>query len=113
MRQILHSMGMRFRIHRKDLPGTPDIVLPKHKLIINVNGCFWHGHSCQKRRIPNSNVVYWAAKILRNRRRDKRNTRLLRDNGWHVVTVWECWTKKESYLRDRLARIGKDFAAGI
>jgi DNA mismatch endonuclease (patch repair protein) len=105
VRSILHAIGLRFRLHRKNLPGTPDIVLAKHKLIINVNGCFWHGHTCQKSRIPHSNQTYWSNKIAKNCNRDRMNARTLRRAGWRVITVWECWTKRYEFLERRLRRM--------
>ena len=90
VRRSLHSKGFRFRLHRRDLPGTPDIVLPKYRVAILVNGCFWHAHHCQKRRIPGTRSEFWAEKLAKNRKRDARNKRLLKKGGWRVITVWEC-----------------------
>ncbi|SIO36488.1 very short patch repair endonuclease [Halodesulfovibrio marinisediminis] len=91
VRSLLHSMGYRFRLHRKDLPGTPDIVLPKYKTVIFVNGCFWHGHKgCPIYKPPKSNVQYWEEKIAKNKERDRINTLLLQKLGWKVLEIWEC-----------------------
>lgn len=91
VRSLLHHMGYRFRLHVRSLPGTPDIVLPRHKKIIFVNGCFWHGHRrCRKATMPSTNADFWKAKIDANRKRDARVKRKLRRMGWSVMTVWEC-----------------------
>lgn len=91
VRKALHAAGYRFRLHRKDLPGRPDITLPKHKTVIFVHGCFWHGHEgCKANRIPKTNAEFWSAKIARNRERDAANRAALEALGWTVVVVWEC-----------------------
>jgi DNA mismatch endonuclease, patch repair protein len=93
VRRQLHSLGYRFRLHYKDLPGCPDIVLPKYHAVIFVHGCFWHHHmSCAKSRLPKSNVQFWTDKISTNVQRDKRNMSKLKRLGWHVLVVWECET---------------------
>lgn len=97
VRSTLHHLGFRFRLHRKDLPGKPDIVLPKHKIIIFVDGCFWHSHKgCKKSRLPTSNVEFWRSKISRNVSRDQEVNFQLMDNGWRVLRVWECALKNTS-----------------
>ncbi|MDP3937258.1 MAG: very short patch repair endonuclease [Deltaproteobacteria bacterium] len=90
VRRTLHRMGYRYRLHHPGLPGRPDIVLTRHRLIIQVKGCFWHGHRCLKGRTPKQNSGYWIPKIQGNIARDRRNERRLRGAGWHVCTVWEC-----------------------
>ena len=90
VRSILHSNGLRFRLHRNDLPGSPDIVLPKFKTVIFVNGCFWHGHDCPKGRRPATNLDFWNEKLDQNLRRDKENHAALQDMGWRVIVIWEC-----------------------
>lgn len=90
VRSRLHAAGFRFRLHRSDLPGKPDVVLPRYKTAVFVNGCFWHGHDCRDGRMPLSNCEYWTAKISRNMERDKANYRDLLDLGWRVVVIWEC-----------------------
>jgi DNA mismatch endonuclease (patch repair protein) len=90
VRRALHAMGFRFRLHSSNLPGRPDIVLRKLGTIIQVNGCFWHGHFCLGGRVPESHRPYWAAKIEENKVRDRRNERRLRAMGWRVRKVWEC-----------------------
>lgn len=94
VRSFLHRAGFRFRKNVQGLPGKPDIVLPKYRSVVFVNGCFWHGHA-QCLRLPKSNRGYWSEKIQKNIERDKKNTRLLRKMGWHVYTVWECRLKKD------------------
>lgn len=90
VRRRLHAAGFRFRLHRSDLPGRPDIVLPRHKTAVFVNGCFWHGHDCRDGHLPSSNREYWANKIDRNMRRDQRNYKAMVELGWNVVVIWEC-----------------------
>ncbi|WP_187781906.1 very short patch repair endonuclease [Gimesia chilikensis] len=105
VRKVLHSLGMRFRLHRKDLAGTPDIVLPKYKTVVFVHGCFWHGHSCPKGQRPATNVEFWNSKIEKNIKNDSRVGRVLRSKGWHVFTIWECQTKDMDFLSKKLLRI--------
>ena len=108
VRKLLHSMGYRFRLHRQDLPGKPDIVLPKHKVAVFVHGCFWHGcPTCRHAKIrPKTNSDYWEKKLDRNIQRDKENCGLLQNLGWRVLIVWECETKKQNRitLSNRLRR---------
>lgn len=119
VRKILFAAGFRFRLHRRDLPGMPDIVLPKYRAAILVHGCFWHMHEgCRYAKLPSSNVRFWRKKLARNRERDQKNIDLLMDAGWRVLVVWECMTrverlcealpgKLESWLhgRSRLAKL--------
>lgn len=105
VRSIVHRMGYRFRLHDKNLPGKPDIVLPRHRKIIDVRGCFFHMHSCRYGRVkPATNNEFWLAKRQSNRLRDKRNARLLRDAGWDVLVIWECETKALDRLERMLGR---------
>ena len=90
VRCLVHSLGYRYRLHVRSLPGTPDLVFPGLRKIININGCFWHLHGCAQCRIPSSRVDYWTAKLRRNRERDKRTGRELRQGGWRVMVIWEC-----------------------
>jgi DNA mismatch endonuclease (patch repair protein) len=94
VRRLLHSMGYRFRLHRKDLPGNPDIVLPKHKKVIFVHGCFWHGHKgCPRSKRPSTNVEFWNNKLSGNIERDRKNLAALRKLGWKPYVIWECQAK--------------------
>lgn len=90
VRRHLHARGLRFRLHDRLLPGKPDLVLPKYRAVVFVNGCFWHAHHCQKGRIPATRSGFWREKFERNHARDVRNARELRRLGWRVLTVWEC-----------------------
>jgi DNA mismatch endonuclease, patch repair protein len=95
VRRYLHSHGYRYSLHRKRLPGTPDIVLRKYHTVIFINGCFWHGHpGCGSYRIPKSNVGFWEEKIRRNKERDAAEVAALEALGWNVIVVWECGLKK-------------------
>ena len=94
VRKYLFSKGYRYRKNVRTLPGCPDIVLPKYKTVIFVNGCFWHMHDCPRFVWPSSNTDYWIPKIKRTAARDLENTRLLTELGWNVVVVWECQLKK-------------------
>ena len=100
LRSMLHRLGYRFTIHgpsNRQLPGRPDLVLPKYRTVIFVHGCFWHGHEdCPHFRLPKSRHAWWKQKILGNQARDLRNENALRAMGWHVVTIWECALKKKS-----------------
>lgn len=102
VRSILHALGYRFRLHRKDLPGRPDIVLPRHKKIILVQGCFWHGHDCKLASKPKTNSGYWLPKIARNRERDEKNLRALVLTGWTVLELWECEIRRGEGLLERI-----------
>ena len=94
VRKFLHAQGFRFRLHRKDLPGRPDIVLPKYRVAILVQGCFWHGHEdCRLFRLPKSRTEFWKEKIEANRARDKKNLTLLGELGWRTLQIWECAMK--------------------
>ncbi len=104
VRRLLHSEGYRFRLHRKDLPGTPDIVLPGRRKAIFVHGCFWHAHGCAKGRAPKSKLDYWGPKLAQNVERDARKVRELEAAGWQVLTVWGCETADRKALRAELKR---------
>ncbi|KAA2285085.1 very short patch repair endonuclease [Arenimonas fontis] len=104
VRSVLHRLGFRFRLHRRDLPGTPDIVLPGRRTVVFVHGCFWHGHRCKKGRIPKTRVSYWRSKIEVNRKRDARVRRRLRAMGWRVLTVRECEIRDLKRLEMKLLR---------
>lgn len=103
VRSLLHKMGYRFRIHRKDLPGKPDIVLPKYKMVFFVNGCFWHRHEgCKYASTPKSRVAFWNNKFKKTIERDKLNYKHLKELGWKVIVIWECETKTINDLAYRL-----------
>jgi DNA mismatch endonuclease (patch repair protein) len=103
VRKLLTGLGARYRLHRKDLPGSPDVVLPGRRLAIFVHGCFWHGHDCARgARVPKANRDYWLAKVARNSARDERVRGELGAGGWRVETIWECELKDEGALRVRL-----------
>lgn len=96
VRKFLHSNGFRYRLHVKDLPGKPDLVLPKYNSVIFVHGCFWHAHEgCKYFKFPATNTDYWNLKLYRNRKRDEKHRKKLSGNGWDVITVWECELKPE------------------
>ena len=103
VRRTLHAMGYRFRLHRRDLPGKPDLVFPGRQKAIFVHGCFWHQHAgCQDGRMPQSNPSYWWPKLTRNKERDTEHLARLITDGWKVLVVWECETGDEGRLRSRL-----------
>jgi DNA mismatch endonuclease (patch repair protein) len=106
VRSALHRAGFRFRLHRKDLPGRPDIVLPKYKTVVFVHGCFWHRHPrCRWAYEPKSRTVFWNEKFRRNVERDRRNASELRRLGWRVVTVWECEAAAPATWINRILRL--------
>ena len=106
LRRLLTRLGARYRLNRKDLPGSPDIVLPGRRLVIFAHGCFWHGHDCARgARVPKTNRDYWLAKVGRNRARDTTTAQALSAAGWRVEVVWECEMKDEAALSDRLAAL--------
>jgi DNA mismatch endonuclease (patch repair protein) len=105
VRRLLHRMGYRFRLQRKDLPGNPDIVLPRHRKIIFIHGCFWHGHEgCRRAARPASNTEFWNRKIDKNMARDTRVISELKKLGWQVLTVWQCQTKDSIALQAYLTQ---------
>lgn len=100
VRKFLHANGYRYRLHSKDLPGKPDIVLPKYRTIIFINGCFWHGHEgCKFANIPKSNQDYWMTKIVNNISKDSKNIKELKQIKWNVITIWECNLKPKKQRR--------------
>jgi DNA mismatch endonuclease, patch repair protein len=111
VRRALHSRGYRYRLHRRDLPGAPDIVLPRFRTAVFVHGCFWHGHDCPRGRRPTSHTEFWNAKLDGNIKRDRQNQAALRAAGWDVVVLWECCLDKGCQelvrqLEERRALIG-------
>ena len=106
VRRIAHRMGLRFRLHRKDLPGRPDLVFPKHQLAVFVHGCFWHRHEgCRLAYSPKSRVAFWTEKFAANVARDARQEAALKALGWRVLVIWECETRYEAVVEDRLAAV--------
>ena len=106
VRRVLTSFGVRYRLHRRDLPGSPDIVLGHRRLAVFVHGCFWHGHDCQRgARTPKTNTDYWLAKIARNRARDAAAVAALQAANWRAEMVWECELRNIEALTARLRRL--------
>ena len=106
VRRLCHRLGYRFRLQRRDLPGTPDMVFPGRRCAIFIHGCWWHGHACRRgERVPSNNRDYWKAKVSRNRARDVRVVQELRAAGWRVLVVWECQTRDS----DRLVHVLEAF----
>lgn len=104
VRSLVHKLGYRFRLHRKDLPGKPDLVFPSQRKVIFVNGCFWHAHDCKISHAPKSNLQYWGPKLERNRARDEKNIGALRADGWETMVIWECELKDPAALQSHLER---------
>jgi DNA mismatch endonuclease (patch repair protein) len=103
VRRLVHRMGFRFRLHRKDLPGKPDLVFPRLHKVVFVNGCFWHGHGCARGgRVPSQNREYWLAKVAKNRVRDELVNAALSRSGWQVAVFWECELNDTKRLEVRL-----------
>jgi len=103
VRSLIHRLGYRFRLHRSDLPGSPDMVFTGRKKVIFVHGCFWHRHAgCRKGKLPKSNLIYWKSKLVANKKRDVANRTRLESQGWFVLVVWQCELKRQEELKDRL-----------
>lgn len=99
VRSVLHKNGYRYSLHKKELPGKPDLVLSRFKLVVFVHGCFWHQHkNCKRSNFPKTNKKYWINKLNRNKKRDQTNRQELKKLGYKVLTIWECETKKEDYI---------------
>lgn len=94
VRRVLHQEGYRFRLHRRDLPGSPDIVLPRFKTVVFIHGCFWHGHDCKRGKLPRTNAAYWRQKVRRTMRRDRVALERLQDRGWRTHVIWSCEIEK-------------------
>ena len=108
VRRLAHGLGYRFRLHKRDLPGTPDLAFPARRKVIFVHGCYWHGHACRIGRLPKSNLSFWSVKIEKNKARDARNLRELRALSWNTLVVWQCETRDLAKLGRRLRRfLGK------
>ncbi len=107
-RRLVHKLGFRFRLHGKHLPGSPDLVFAGRRKVIFVHGCFWHGHSCARgARIPKTNTEYWVEKVARNRKRDRKVSRLLKKAGWSQLIVWECEAKRRELLQRKIEKFLK------
>lgn len=105
VRRIAHGLGYRYRLHRRDLPGTPDLVFVSRSKVIFVHGCFWHRHQgCPLARLPKSRRAFWLPKLEGNAKRDARNVRVLRRRGWGVMTIWECELRDRARLTNRIRR---------
>jgi DNA mismatch endonuclease (patch repair protein) len=106
VRRLLHHLGYRFRLHRRDLPGSPDIVLPKHRTVVFVHGCFWHRHpGCRYSTTPKTRADFWSKKFEQNIERDHRQQQQLREMGWSVMVIWECELRDLQSLTTRLMQI--------
>ncbi len=99
IRKALHAAGLRYRLHRRDLPGTPDIVLPRYRAVVFVHGCFWHGHDCHLFKWPSTRPEFWANKIGDNKQRDQEASATLLGSGWRICTIWECSLRGRLRLR--------------
>lgn len=104
VRSLAHGLGLRFRLHVRDLPGCPDLVFPRHRTVVQVHGCFWHRHDCHLAAVPKTRVEFWQAKFDANKARDLRNRTRLEELGWRVLEVWECETLRPEAVRNRLAQ---------
>lgn len=103
VRQMIHAMGFRYRLHRNDLPGKPDLTFPRLKKVILVHGCFWHMHCCRYGRVrPATNPIFWEAKRQSNKKRDAIKKKELQRLGWDVLVIWECWTRNSNKLKGRI-----------
>ena len=103
VRRLVYSMGYRYRLHRKDLPGKPDLAFKRRRKVIFIHGCFWHGHDCKRgARVPKNNREYWETKIARNRERDKQHDEDLKREGWRVFVVWECQISEPEAVTERI-----------
>ena len=112
VRKYLFSKGFRYRKNVRNLPGCPDIVLPKYKTVVFVNGCFWHKHDCPRFVWPSSNEDYWIPKITRNVERDQNNHELLQELGWRVIVIWECQLKKKEF-EETMEKLVSELSASI
>ena len=106
VRKLLHSLGYRFRLHRKDLPGSPDIVLPKYKTVIFVHGCFWHRHeNCKYATTPKTRVEFWENKFKANVKRDLEIQEKIKNIGWQSLVIWECDTRNISFMKNKIEKL--------
>ena len=107
VRRLVYGMGFRYRLHDPKLPGRPDLAFPGLKKIVFVHGCFWHGHRCRYGKLPKSRIDFWAAKIEANRRRDRSNHALLKKQGWAVLVIWQCKTRRIDQMEALRQRLDK------
>jgi DNA mismatch endonuclease (patch repair protein) len=106
VRRVAHALGLRFRLHRQDLPGRPDLVFPRHRTVVFVHGCYWHQHrGCKRSQLPKSAQDFWSDKFSKNLERDARNEALLKKQGWSIIVIWECETKTDEAIRRALRPI--------
>lgn len=109
VRKLVHALGYRYRLHVRSLPGSPDLVFSSRRKVIFVHGCFWHRHNCRYGRVmPATRRTFWKSKLEGNRERDGKNRRLLRKEGWEVLVVWECQTRKREWLLERICEFLED-----
>lgn len=113
VRKFLFSQGFRYRKNDRRYPGKPDIVLPKYKTVVFIHGCFWHGHSCKKGHIPQSNTEFWQTKLFKNKERDRKNEAALSTLGFRVLTVWECELSNKGLREERLSRLVEEILKAV
>ena len=104
VRSLIHRLGYRFRLHRQDLPGKPDLVFPARRKVIFVHGCFWHSHACKPGLVPKSKRDFWLPKLRQNKARDGRNLKALTQLGWNALVIWQCELKDSSAIRKRVVQ---------
>ena len=107
VRKAIHAEGFRYRLHRRDLPGKPDLVFPRYRLVVLIHGCFWHGHICREARRPNTNLAYWTPKIEGNMARDRRVIAAMNENGWETFVVRECTMQEDTTALIKILRSKK------
>lgn len=108
VRSVVHRLGYRYALNKRDLPGSPDLVFACRRRIVFVHGCYWHGHRCRYGRLPKSRLSYWRPKIEANKKRDRRNSRALKMTGWSVLVVWQCQLKRPEALQKRIVEFFED-----
>ncbi len=113
VRKFLFSKGFRYRVNDKRYPGKPDILLPKYKTVVFVHGCFWHGHNCPAGKLPTTRKEFWEAKIESNIERDIRNTQLLKDMGFKVISIWQCELKNKILLQSTMSTLAKELTNAV
>lgn len=113
IRKLLFKQGLRYRLHRKDLPGKPDLVFSKYKAVVFINGCFWHYHDCKLFKMPETRKDWWEDKLVKNKERDKRNLSQLLDSGWRVMVIWECAWRGKGSVSVHIGKISEKISAWI